>query len=124
MATVNTNSLRVNSANRFATTAVGSYAFIGKPTVWSEASDAPPTPINNVDSYNDIHSQMLSLKRVVSNDVHNMIRRINWTSGLVYDIYRHDYSFSLAAHSGAVNLYDSNFIVIFFTSFCGNNCFC
>ena len=84
MATVNTSALRVNSANKFATTVVGSYAFIGKPTEWSETSDTPPTPANNVDSYNDLHNQMLSLKRVVSDDVHNMIRRINWTSGLVY----------------------------------------
>ena len=55
---------------------------------------------------------MLSLKRVVSDDVHNMIRRINWTSGLVYDMYRHDYSSGLVAHSGATNLYDANYIVI------------
>ena len=112
MATVNTSALRVNSANKFATTVVGSYAFIGKPTEWSETSDTPPTPANNVDAYNDLHNQMLSLKRVVSDDVHNMIRRINWTSGLVYDIYRHDYSTSLTSYSGATRLYDANYIVI------------
>ena len=45
--------------------------------------------------------------------------RINWTSGTVYDYYRHDYGNRItggtsiqSANSGATNLYDANFYVM------------
>ena len=41
-----------------------------------------------------------------------MIPRLDWTSGAVYDIYRHDYSINNRSFSGASNLLNAGWIVI------------
>ena len=63
---------------------------------------------------------MISLKRVLASDVVQVVRRIDWVSpeqttgglGFTYDMYRHDYSPSKTASSGATKLYDSDFYVV------------
>ena len=51
---------------------------------------------------------MLSLKRI--RDLN--LWQIPLTAGQTYDIYRHDYSPTNLAYSGADNLYDAVFYVI------------
>ena len=41
-----------------------------------------------------------------------MIPRNKWSSGTVYDIYRHDYSLTNKSYTGASNLYNTVFFVI------------
>ena len=63
---------------------------------------------------------MISLKRVLASDTIQVVRRIDWVSpeettgglGFTYDMYRHDYSPSKTASSGATKLYDSDFYVV------------
>ena len=61
----------------------------------------------------------MAVKRITSSDVSFASPRINWTSGTVYDYYRHDYGNRItggtsiqSANSGATNLYDANFYVM------------
>ena len=63
---------------------------------------------------------MVSMKRVLASDTVQVVRRIDWVSpeqttgglGFTYDMYRHDYSPSKTAASGATKLYDSDFYVV------------
>ena len=76
------------------------YLFIGKSDAWSGTSDgeyagtatsdiAAPTPIDTVVSDFKHHDNMLAMKRVVAGDVKRVIKRLNWTSGTVYDEWDH-----------------------------------
>lgn len=117
MATVNTNDARTRNASNFLDSLNDSegnaraYFFVGKPTPWSIDAD-PPAPTNNFDEVNQVHDEMLSLKRIQNIDAHYMIPRVKWTSGVVYDMYRHDYSMTNRSHSGANNLFDSIYYVL------------
>ena len=61
-----------------------------------------------------------SKKVTSSTDVSICIPRRNWTTGTVYDYYRHDYgnrvtggtSTQTAANSGATSLFDATFYVM------------
>jgi hypothetical protein len=113
MTSVNTNDLRVeNAKNLVASLPNATYAFIAKPTEWSTGDDTPPTPTNNINEFNDVYNQMLSMVKVTSAGVYHMIPRITWTSGLTYDIYRHDYSSTNPSNSGSKGLYSSLYYVI------------
>lgn len=126
MATVNSNDLRISNAKRLVGSINGpqpnydayTYMFIGRPSPWSDSTDPtigdsnPPLFGNNVQDFNNINHQMISLKRIFDADVHSMIPRHTWSSGVVYDMYRHDYSFRNSASSGATDLYDAKFYVI------------
>lgn len=62
------------------------YFFVGKTTEWPVVG-TPETPLNT-ESYNgQTHRNMMFVKRVQTSDAVMMIRRIDWTSGTVYDHY-------------------------------------
>ena len=107
------------------------YLGIGKPTAYGTKTrpdgrtenigtdSAPVTPADSVQDEYDVFDDLLAAKRVTSSDVSFACPRINWTTGTTYDMYRHDYGNRItgttnvqAAHSGATNLYDSNFYVL------------
>ena len=54
-------------------------------------------------------NSMLGAKKISSSDVKRSIVRRNWSNGTVFDMYRHDYTSSNTATSGASDLYDSTF---------------
>ena len=95
------------------------YVFIGRPQEWDN-ENAPPTPVDSFQEFSDTFSDMISLKRVLANDTIQVVRRIDWTPpeqttgglGYVYDMYRHDYSSTKTASSGATKLYDADFYVV------------
>ena len=95
------------------------YVFIGRPQEWVNEY-APPTPVDSFQEFSDRFSDMISLKRVLANDTIQVVRRIDWTPpeqttgglGYVYDMYRHDYSSTKTASSGATKLYDADFYVV------------
>jgi hypothetical protein len=56
---------------------------------------------------------MIALKRIRTDDVRQMIRKINWTSGITYDMYRHDINRDKTSKpSGATSLYYANYYVL------------
>ena len=100
------------------------YVFIGRPMPWEfdmmrptqpgvvSGEEVPPIPDNSYKEYYETSDQMLSLKRIGSDDCYHMIPRLKWESGLVYDMYRHDYTLYNRSYTNASNLYDAKFIVI------------
>ena len=126
MVAINQNDLRVkNAQNLIQSLSEGdSYAFMGRPSQWEfdiaaptvarqEVGDmSPPYPDNNWKEYYRTWNQMLSMKLIRSEEVKYMIPKLTWTSGLVYDMYRHDYNKFTRSNSNAQNLYDALFVVV------------
>ena len=95
------------------------YVFIGRPQEWDN-ENAPPTPVDSFQEFSDTFADMISLKRVLAADTVQVVRRIDWVSpeettgglGFTYDMYRHNYSPTKTASSGATKLYDADFFVV------------
>ena len=95
------------------------YLFIGRPQSWDN-ENSPPQAVDSFSEFSGSYDDMVSLKRVLASDTVQVVRRIDWVSpeqttgglGFTYDMYRHDYSPSKTAASGATKLYDSDFYVV------------
>ena len=87
------------------------YMFIGRPLSWTDDSN-PPTPVDSLNDEYDAYANMTALKKVSTTDVSHAIIRRDWTSGTVYDEYRHNYTSSNTATSGASTLWASTFYVV------------
>ena len=135
MPAIITSKFRRNNAQAFETSFGSSgnkyYLGIGKPSAFGTktrpdgrtenlGTDSPPIPpADSVQQEYDTFDDLLAVKRITSSDVSFAAPRINWTSGTVYDYYRHDYGNRItggtsiqSANSGATNLYDANFYVM------------
>ena len=115
MAAIITEKFRLHNAKEFKQSATESgnamYMFIGRPLSWSDDSN-PPTPVDSLNDEYDAYANMTALKKVSSTDVSHAIIRRDWTSGTVYDEYRHNYTSSNTANSGASTLWASTFYVV------------
>jgi|TARA_B100001113_G_scaffold230644_1_gene189423 hypothetical protein len=86
----------------------------------NEGTDALPiTPSDNENTQNYTFDDMLACKKVAASNVSFVIPRRNWTTGTVYDYYRHDYgdyitggTTAQTSNSGAATLYDATFYVL------------
>ena len=95
------------------------YLFIGRPQPWDN-ENSPPQAVDSFSEFSGSYDDMVSMKRVLASDTVQVCRRIDWVSpeqttgglGFTYDMYRHDYSPSKTAASGATKLYDSDFYVV------------
>ena len=120
MSAIITDQFRILSAENFslsvASTANAYYSFVGltNSTDYSETWEQNPiSPIDSFDNYNDVWDTIVALKKINSNDVRQVIRRIDWQSGNTYDMYRHDISRNnLSRPSNKTSLYESNFYVM------------
>ena len=120
MSAIITDQLRILNAKSFVSAATSSansyYAFVGLPnaTDYSPTWDAnPPAPKDSFDQENDYWDTMIALKKIGESDVKHVIRKNTWTSGITYDMYRHDISRSNTSKpSGATNLYSANYYVV------------
>jgi len=120
MAAIITDQIRILNAKNFVSgisTGTNSYyTFIGLPNPTDFQSDwntSPPSPKDNFNEENNYWDTMIALKKINASDVRLVIQRRFWSSGTVYDMYRHDYSSSNTAPiSGATNLYSANYYVI------------
>lgn len=115
MSTTNMNHLRVHNVSSFIDSIrtsfnVRSHLFVGRDYTW-ENETVPPTPDNSVSEYLKTQNDIIGLQEIQQNDCVPMVRRLNWTSGVVFDIYRHDYTSYNISYSGASNIYDANFYV-------------
>ena len=108
------------------------YLGIGRPQAFSatatrgdartdnEGSDtAPLTPADNRNAQSFPFDDLLAAKRITASDVTFAVPRRNWTTGTVYDIYRHDYGERITgtttaqtSNSGVSTLFDASFYVL------------
>ena len=120
MAAIITDQIRILNAKNFVagvTDAANSYySFIGLPNPTDVQSDwdvNPPPPKDSFDEENNYWDTMVALKKINASDVRQVIPKRFWSSGMTYDMYRHDYSRSNTAKvSGATNLYAASYFVI------------
>ncbi|MGA1048013.1 MAG: hypothetical protein ACO3UU_08370, partial [Minisyncoccia bacterium] len=124
MSAIVTDKFRIINASSFIDSIDNSsnsyYVFVGlsNPTTSGFGRDAnwdtnTPNPTDNSDYLTHYGSTILFGKKITSANVRRVIRRIDWVSGQVYEIYRHDYSgINSAPVSGAIRLYDANYYVI------------
>ena len=136
MPAIITNKFRIHNQEQFVESFTESaanvyYLGLGRPQAFAtstrgdsrtenEGSDtAPLTPVDSIGDEFYTFDDMLAAKKVTSSDVSICIPRRNWTTGTVYDYYRHDYgnrvtggTTTQAANSGATNLFDATFYVM------------
>jgi len=136
MPAIITNKFRIHNAEQFVESFSEAapnvyYLGIGRPQAFgtltrcdsrtdNQGSDASPlTPVDSVQDEFYYFDDFLAAKRVTSSDVSYVIPRRNWTTGTVYDYYRHDYGNRITgttttqtADSGASTLWDSTFYVV------------
>lgn len=120
MAAIITDQLRILNAKNFvsgiSSTTNSYYVFVGLPNATDYQSDwdiSPPSPKDNFNEENNYWDTTIALKKINSTDVSQVIRKVQWTSGISYDMYRHDISRSnTAIVSGSLDLYSSNYYVI------------
>ena len=124
MPAIVTKDFRVHNARQFSESFSESadtyYLGIGRPQAFANdqafndgTDTSPPTPVDSVGSVEYyVYDDILSAKKVTSSDVSLVIPRRNWTTGTVYDYYRHDYGEinsagnTITTDSGASNLLD------------------
>ena len=137
MPAIITNKFRINNSEQFSesfseTANQVYYLGIGRPQPFGtsarpdnrtdyEGTDTTPiTPGDTVGREFYTFDDLIAAKRVTSSDVSFVLPRRNWTSGVVYDYYRHDYgefitgstTTRITSDSGATNLTDSTYYVL------------
>ena len=137
MPAIITNKFRLHNASNFVESFSESspnlyYLAIGRPQAFAtstagdsrtqfEGTDASPlTPVDSVSDEFYVFDDVIAAKKIASTDVSRVVPRRNWTTGTVYDYYRHDYgqyikgssSSLVTADSGATQLFDATFYVL------------
>ena len=118
MAAIITDQFRLLNTENFIAQSKDSsmYAFVGLTNSTDYKDDWEsnvPGPIESFDNVNDIWDTIVALKKVNSGDVKRVVPRINWQSGITYDMYRHDISRNnLSNPSNKTSLYSSNYYVM------------
>jgi hypothetical protein len=67
------------------------YYFLGKTLQWSDES-APPYPVDSYAYERTVRGDIITMKAITPSDVSFVIPRVNWTTGVVYDMYDDEYS--------------------------------
>ena len=101
------------------------YLALGRPQAFADnqafndgTDTSPPTPNDDVGSEFYVYDDLLAAQKIASTDVSLVVPRRDWTTGTVYDYYRHDYGnintagSTISSDSGATNLYDATFYVM------------
>jgi hypothetical protein len=120
MSAIITEQLRILNASNFAsgikTTSDSYYLFVGLPnatTIQSDWNSNPPAPIDSFDEESKYWESMIALKKIDTTDVRKVVRKLTWTSGTTYELYRHDYSRNnLSRQTNSSNLYEANYYII------------
>ena len=84
---------------------------IGRTTAWADDT-SPESPVDSDTYISQFRRSMMFTQRIDSADICMLSKRINWTSGTIYDEYDDAYSSTNQAHSGATSLADANFYVM------------
>jgi hypothetical protein len=127
MAAIITDQFRVINANNFVdsilsgTNSYFTFLSLANPTIagygrtstWNSTTVQPPAPIDNISYVNHVYDTMLFGRKVLPGDVRRLIRKVQWTKGTSYDMYRHDYDTnnrSLVSNSS--RLYSANYYIM------------
>lgn len=89
MTAIVSKQIRVNNAGNFRDD-VGTdstYLYIGRSQAWPSSDTAIATPVDTVFDKNNVHQNMIALKKVAQSDVSHCITRYNWLSGTTYVAY-------------------------------------
>jgi len=97
------------------------WLFFAKAKQWDVITD-PDDPVDNQDAAFGIYDQIIGLKRIPSSEMRPVIRNNKWTTGITYDIYRHDYG-NIKSENGSIvtyiqtptaeqHLYETNYYVV------------
>ena len=79
----------------------------------SDWNTNPPSPTDNLSYAAHTGDTILFGKKITSANVRRIVRRIDWTAGTKYEIYRDDYSVqNRAPITNAARLYDANYYVM------------
>jgi len=136
MPAIITNKFRIHNAEQFYESFSEAspnvyYLTIGRPQAFgtktrgdgrtvNEGSDVSPlTPADSIADEFYYYDDFLAAKKITSSDIGYVVPRRNWTTGTVYDYYRHDYGNRITgttttqtADSGASTLWDATFYVM------------
>ena len=109
------------------------YLFIGRSYNWNDTTAGaiaekydgvstvsdfePPDPVDSTDELDEVYDDMIAIKRINRADVSEVIRKRTWQTGVVYDMYKHDYGTVIGgvtkvSATGQSKLYDSSFYVM------------
>jgi len=82
----------------------------GRTSTWDLS---PPNPVDNFDNKDHVFSTMLFGKKITPLNAKRVIRRIDWSIGTRYEMYRHDYSISNPSPiTQSIRLYNANYYVM------------
>jgi len=136
MPAIITNKFRINNAEQFSESFSEAspevyYLGIGRPQAFATQTrgdlrtenqgtdSAAITPSDSVIEEFNTFDDLLAVKKITTSDTSFVIPRRNWTAGVVYDYYRHDYGNRItgttsvqSSNSGATTLFDTTFYVL------------
>ena len=124
MAAIVTDQFRILNASNFVDNVTDSnnsyYVFVGlsNPTTSgfgrkTDFNTDTPSPIDSFDYMNFVGDNMSFGKKVTSDNIRRLVRKITWSRGTKYEMYRHDYSNeNKSPNTGSSRLYDANYYVM------------
>ena len=124
MAAIVTDQFRILNASNFVDNVTDSnnsyYVFVGlsNPTTSgfgrkTDFNTDVPSPTDNINYMNFVGDNMSFGKKVTSDNVRRLVRKISWARGTKYEMYRHDYNLNNTSPiTGSARLYDSNYYVM------------
>jgi len=120
MAAIITDQLRILNAKNFierSTSPENSYyMFVGLTNATEYSSNwdfNPPAPKDALDEDHNVWDSIIALKKITPENIRHAIRKYQWQSGTVYDMYRHDITrTNLAKPSKSTSLYRSVYYII------------
>ena len=127
MSAIVTDQFRILNASNFVqsveSTSLNSYyIFVGLPNPSPSSigfgrtdswNASPPAPIDSFSYNKHAGDTMMFGKKISSENIRRIIRRVNWTAGTRYEMYRDDYSIlNPSPLTNASRLYDANYYVM------------
>ena len=128
MAAIVTDQFRINNASNFLgdvnDTSNSYYVFVGlsnpgisnafgRASSDSAWNTSPPNPTDDFNYLNHSKDTMVFGKKISSDNIRRVIRKVTWTNGTRYEIYRQDYSATNQSPvTDSSRLYDANYYVI------------
>ena len=126
MSAIVTDQFRILNANNFVDSVVNVtnsyYVFVGLPNPDPESigfgrgdnwDTDIPDPIDNIQYLNHYRDTSIFGKKITSSNIRRIIRRIDWTANVKYEMYRHDYSIlNQSPISNSSRLYNANYYVM------------
>jgi len=124
MASIVTDQFRLSNANNFINSVedpTNSYYVVtslpnpsavgfGRTSNWNTNT---PSPIDDIDYINHYHDDILFGQNINASNVRRLIRKVTWSVGTRYEMYRHDYSIlNPSPITNSYRLYDANYYVI------------